>query len=160
MDRYVEMVNSLGNFDPHNLPPESLDDTLRSLKRQLLKTEAAKLFLPAKELPFNRVALRRLSSLLKFLFNPEKQQDAKVKTLRSLDSISLIICGLCLTQKVVETMREELFDMCIKQAQIVSQQIINIVAKSHEIYQVVMKSTDDHDFVNSNGIYLRNVHGH
>lgn len=102
------MDGSLDDYDPQNLSPEVLEQTLTSLKQQMLKTEAAKLLLPAKKSPFSRVALGRLSNFLNLVFNPKKQEDPKIQALRGLDPTFLIVCGLCLTQKALDSMRKEL----------------------------------------------------
>ncbi len=108
------MTSSLDDFDPQALDPEVLEFTLTSLKQQLIKTEAAKLLLPAKETHFSRVALGRLSHLLNLVFRPHKQHEPKRAALRELDSVSLIVCGLSLTQKAIGVMRRELFDILLE----------------------------------------------
>lgn len=67
--------------------------------------EAVKLSHSTRVVPVNRAALEQLSTLLKFVLIPAKQNDERVQTLRSLNWSFLIICGLCLTQKSVETMK-------------------------------------------------------
>lgn len=156
MDGCVQIVRSLDEYDPQNQSPEVLEQMLNSLKQQMLKTEAAKLLLPAKESPFNRVALGRLSSLLNLVFNPEKQRDPKIQDLRRLDSTSLIVCGLCLTQKALDSMRKELFNVFVEQAMIASQRSVNIIAKSDDINKAVLSSTADQDFV-TNHFNLRRM---
>ncbi|KAF2263963.1 hypothetical protein CC78DRAFT_533564, partial [Lojkania enalia] len=140
MDGSVQIVRSLDDYDPQNLSPEVLEETLASLKQRMLKTEAAKLLLPAKESLLSRVALGRLSSFLSLVFNPEKQRDPKIQALRGLDPTSLIICGLCLTQKVLDSMRKELFKVFVEQAMIASRRSVNIIAKSDDINKVVLNS--------------------
>ncbi|PVH91526.1 hypothetical protein DM02DRAFT_545680 [Periconia macrospinosa] len=122
----------------------------------MLKTEAAKLLLPAKESPFSRVALGRLSNFLNLVFNPEKQRDPKIQALRGLDPTFLIICGLCLTQKALDSMRKELFDVFVEQAMIASRRSVNIIAKSDDINKVVHNSAADHDF-NADHLNLRQM---
>jgi hypothetical protein len=141
------MISSLDNFDPQALAPEDLETTLMSLKQQLLKTEAAKLLLPAKETSFSRVALGRLAHLLNLVFKPDKWHEPKAAALRKLDPVSLIICGLSLTQKAIEVMRKELFDILLEQAVIASQTTVKIIAKSDEINKVVLSSSADEDFL-------------
>ena len=147
MDSYIQTIGSLDSYNPQALAPAVLDQALASLKQQLLKTEAAKLLLPAKEVPFSRVALGRLSSLLSLVFKPEKQHEPKIVALRGLDSVSLIICGLCLTQKALDSMRKELFDAFREQAVIASQVNVKLIAKSDEINKVVLNSVVDEEFL-------------
>ena len=149
MESYIQTIRSLDDFNPQSLDPEDLEQTLMSLKQQLLKTEAAKVLLPAKEFPFSRVALGRLSNLLNLVFKPEKKLQPKLAALRELDSVSLIICGLCLTQKAVDIMRKELFDVLLEEAVTASQAIVKVIAKSEEINQVVLNSAVDEDFLQS-----------
>lgn len=149
MEGYMQTISSLDGFNPQTLASEALEKTLNSLKQQLLKTEAAKLLLPAKEFPLSRVALGRLSNLLNLVFKPEKTHEPKIVALRGLDSVSLIICGLCLTQKAVDIMRKELFDAFLEQAVIASQLIVRVIAKSDEINKVVLNSAVDEDFLQS-----------
>lgn len=149
MDVYTQSISSLDDFNPQSLTPKDLEQTLISLKRQLLKTEAAKLLLPAKEFPFSRVSLGRLSNLLNLVFKHEKKHEPKLAALRILDSVSLIICGLCLTQKTVDIMRKELFDVLLEQAVIASQNIVKVIANSDEINKVVLSSSVDEEFLQS-----------
>ncbi|KAH7175750.1 hypothetical protein EDB81DRAFT_770819 [Dactylonectria macrodidyma] len=149
MDGYGHIIGSFDDYNPQNLPPTGLEQMLNSLKQQVLKTEAAKLLLPVKELPFSRVTLGRLSSFLKLVFNLEKQQESKIAALRGLDSTSLIVCGLCLTQKAVDSMRKELFDVFLEQAMIASQRSVHIIAKSDDVNKVVLNSMSDDDFLKS-----------
>jgi hypothetical protein len=157
MDGYLQIVRSLDGFDLQKLSPQLLEQTQNFLKQQMLKTEAAKLLLPAKESPFNRVSLGRLSSLLNLVFKPERQGDTKIQALRGLDPISLIICGLCLTQKALDSMRKELFDVFVEQTMIASRQSVNIIAESDDINKVVLNSAADQDFVMSKGFFVYNV---
>ncbi|KAJ5559457.1 hypothetical protein N7513_001856 [Penicillium frequentans] len=149
------LISSL-DFDPQALSAKDLEITLTSLKQQLLKTEAAKLLLPAKEASFSRVALGRLSHLLNLVFRPDKWHEPKMAALRELDPVSLIICGLSLTQKAIEIMRKELFDILLEQAVIVSQTTVKVIAKSDEINKVVLSSSADEDFL-KNFISLRRI---
>ena len=153
MDGYIQTISTLDNYNPQALSPEVLEQALISLKQQLLKTEAAKLLLPVKEIPFSRVALGRLSSLLNLVFKPEKQHEPKIAALRGLDSVSLIICGLCLTQKAVDNMRKELFDALLEQTTIASQRIVKTIAKSDEINKVVLNSSGNEDFIKSKAVH-------
>ncbi|KAH8693356.1 hypothetical protein GQ44DRAFT_159470 [Phaeosphaeriaceae sp. PMI808] len=156
MDGSVQIVGSPGDYDPLNLSPEVLEQTLTSLKQQMLKAEVAKLLLPAKESPFNRVTLGRLSSLLTLVFNPEKQRDPKIQALRGLDPTSLIICGLCLTQKDLDSMRKELFEVFVEQAMIASRRSVNSIMRSDEINKTVLNLAAGHDFV-MNHLNLRQM---
>ncbi|KAJ6021256.1 hypothetical protein N7540_006760 [Penicillium herquei] len=149
MDSYIRMISSLDDFDPQTLAAEDLEKTLMSLKQQLLKTEAAKLLLPARETSFSRVALGRLSHLLNLVSRPDKWHEPKVAALRELDPVSLIICGLSLTQKAIEVMRKELFDVLLEQAVIASQTAVKFIAKCDEINKVVLSSSTDEDFLKS-----------
>lgn len=149
MNTYIQTIGSLDDFDPQALAPNDLETTLTSLKQLLLKTEAAKLLLPAKETSFSRVALGRLSHLLNLVFRPDKRHEPKLAALRELDSVSLIICGLSLTQKAIEVMRKELFDILLEQAVVASQTTVKIIAKSDEINKVVLSSPADEDFLKS-----------
>lgn len=149
MDGYTQTISLLDGFNPQSLAPKDLEETLISLKRQLLKTEAAKLLLPAKELPFSRVSLGRLLSLLNLVFKPEKKYEPKLAALRALDSVSLVVCGLCLTQKAVDIMRKELFDVLLEQAVIASQVIVQVITKSEEINRVILSSSVDEEFLQS-----------
>ncbi|CEL07682.1 hypothetical protein ASPCAL10838 [Aspergillus calidoustus] len=149
MDTNIEAASSLDDFNPQSLDPEELEKTLTTLKQRLLKTEAAKLLLPAKEFPFPRGALGRLSNLLNLVFKSEKRHEPKLAAIRELDPVSLIICGLCLTQKAVDIMRKELFDVLLEQAIIASQAMVKIIMKSEEINKVVLTSSVDEDFLNS-----------
>ncbi|CAI7626058.1 unnamed protein product [Penicillium pancosmium] len=149
MDAYIQMISSLDDFDPQTLTPKNLEITLTSLKQQLLKTEAAKILLPAKETSFSRVALGRLSHLLSLVFRPDKRGEPKLAALRELDCVSLIICGLSLTQKAIEVMRKELFDILLEQAVIASQTTVKIITKSDEINKVVLSSSADEEFLKS-----------
>lgn len=133
------MDGSLDNYDPQNLSPEGLEQALTSLKQHLLKTEAAKVLLPAKDSPFNRAALGRLPSFLNLVFTPERQQDRKIQALQALDLTSLITCGLCLTQKSLDTMRKELFDVFLEQAKITSRRSVDAILKSDDVYKAVVK---------------------
>lgn len=151
MDGYGHILGSFEDYNPQNLPLATLEQMLDSFKQQVLKTEAAKLLLPAKEFPFSRVTLGRLSSFLKLVFNPDKQQDSKIAALRGLDSTSVIVCGLCLTQKAVDSMRKDLFDVFLEQAMIASQRSVHIIAKSDDINKVVLNSTPDEEFLKSKG---------
>ena len=147
MDSYIQTISSLDGYNPQALAPDALDQALASLKQQLLKTEAAKLLLAAKEVPFSRIALSRLSSLLSLVFKPEKQREPKIVALRGLDSVSLIICGLCLTQKALEGMRKDLFDTFREQAVIASQANVKLISKSDEINKIVLNSVADEEFL-------------
>jgi hypothetical protein len=146
---YIQTISSLDNFDPQALALNDLETTLSSLKQQLLTTKAAKLLLPAKETSFSRVALGRLSHLLNLVFRPDKRHEPKLAALRELDSVSLIICGLSLTQKAIEVMRKELFDILLEQAVVASQTTVKIIANSDEINKVVLSSSADEDFLKS-----------
>lgn len=159
MDRNIEAVSSLDDFNPQSLDPEELEKTLTSLKQRLLKSEAAKLLLPAKEFPFPRGALGRLSNLLNLVFKSEKRHEPKLAAIRELDPVSLIICGLCLTQKAVDIMRKELFDVLLEQAIIASQVMVKIIMKSEEINKVVLTSSVDEDFLHNYGSLRRVVNG-
>ncbi|KAK1138878.1 hypothetical protein N8T08_001705 [Aspergillus melleus] len=150
MNTYVQMISSLDDFDPQSLTPKDLEKTMNSLKQQLLKTEAAKLLLPAKETSFSRVALGRLSHLLQLVFRPDKRHEPKLAALRELDPVSLIMCGLSLTQKAIDVMRKELFDTLLEQAVIASQTTVKVIAKCNEINKIVMNSSADEDFLKSN----------
>lgn len=147
MERDIGVIVSLDNYNPQVLAPEALEEALVSLKKQLLKTEAAKLLLPSKEYPFGRIALTRLSSLLNLVFRDAKQHEPKIKALRELDSVSMIICGLCLTQKLLDSMRKDLFDAFLEQATIASQACVQTIASSDEINKVVLNSVTDDDFL-------------
>ncbi|KJZ70986.1 hypothetical protein HIM_09641 [Hirsutella minnesotensis 3608] len=147
MDGYLQILGSLEDYNPQVLAPETLEQALTALKQQLLKTEAAKLLLPAKELPFSRVALGRLSSLLSLVYKPAKQHESRIIALRGLDSVSQIICGLCLTQKVLESMRKDLFEVLLEQAVVASQASVKVVATSDEINKVVLSSAVDEEFL-------------
>lgn len=107
------------------------------------------MLLPAKETSFSRVALGRLSNLLHLVFRPDKWHEPKVAALRELYPVSLIICGLSLTQKAMEVMRKELFDVLLEQAVIASQTAVKIIAKCDEINKVVLSSSADEDFLKS-----------
>ncbi|ORX95374.1 hypothetical protein BCR34DRAFT_199159 [Clohesyomyces aquaticus] len=152
MDEYVRTVTSLGAYSPQDLPPENLEQVLDSLKRETLKMEVVKLLRPAKDFPVGRAALQRLSSLLKFVSTRAKQEDERVQTLRRLNCFSLIICGLCLTQKSIEGMRKELFDAFIKQVTNTSQYSIRTIAKDNGIYKAVLLSCTDQEFLQN---YIR-----
>ncbi|XWW92730.1 hypothetical protein V2A60_000656 [Cordyceps javanica] len=54
MESYAGTLSSLENYNPQDLSSEALDQALLSLKKQLLKAEAAKLLLPVKELPIKK----------------------------------------------------------------------------------------------------------
>ncbi|KAH3611712.1 hypothetical protein KXV56_001671 [Aspergillus fumigatus] len=149
MDGYIQTINSLGEFDPQSLGPGDLDKSITFLKQQLLKTEAAKVLLPARESPLPRLALGRLSNLLNLVFKPDKSHEPKLAALRALDPVSLIICGLCLTQKAVDTMRKDLFDVLLQQAIIASQTMLKTIMKNEDINKVVLSSSHDEDFLNS-----------
>lgn len=133
MDRYIQTVSALDDFSPQSLAPEDLEKTLISLKQQLLRTEAAKVLLPAKEFPLPRGALGRLSNLLNLVFKPNKRLEPKLAALRKLDPVSLIICGLCLTQKAVDIMRKDLFDVLLEESIIASQAMVKTIMNSEEI---------------------------
>lgn len=144
METYIQTIRSLDDFNPQSLASEDLEKTLISLKQQLLKTEAA--------------TLGRLSNLLNLVFKPEKKLEPKLAALRKLDSVSLIICGLCLTQKTVDIMRKELFDVLLEEAVTASQTIVKVIAKSEEINKVVLNSSVDEDFLQSKFFPLFNQH--
>lgn len=149
MDGYIQTISSLGQFDPQSLSPGDLDQSITFLKQQLLKTKAAKVLLPARESPLPRLALGRLSNLLNLVFKSDKSHEPKLAALRALDPVSLIICGLCLTQKAVDTMRKDLFDVLLQQAIIASQAMLKTIMKNEEINKVVLSSSHDEDFLNS-----------
>ncbi|GFF64886.1 hypothetical protein IFM60648_01418 [Aspergillus lentulus] len=149
MDRYIQTVSALDDFSPQSLAPEDLEKTLISLKQQLLRTEAAKVLLPAKEFPLPRGALGRLSNLLNLVFKPNKRLEPKLAALRKLDPVSLIICGLCLTQKAVDIMRKDLFDVLLEESIIASQAMVKTIMNSEEINKVVLSSSVDEDFLNN-----------
>ncbi|KAL5405584.1 hypothetical protein PMIN04_012298 [Paraphaeosphaeria minitans] len=147
MDGYVQTVTSLGVYSPQNLSPEILEQVLDSLKRETLKMEVVKLLLPVRAFPVSRAALQRISSLLKFMSTRAKQSDERVQTLRSLNCVSLIICGLCLTQKSVEGMKRELFDAFISQVIKTSQGSIHAILEDSEIRKAVLSSRTDQEFL-------------
>lgn len=149
MEEYVQRVTSLGAYSPQDLPPEDLDQVLASLKQETLRVEVAKLLRPARVIPVSRAALQRLSTLLKFMMTPAKQNDERVQTMRSLNWPFLIICGLCLTQKSVETMKRELFDALIEQVAKTSQDHIQVILKDDEIRKIVLVSCTDQEFLQS-----------
>ncbi|KAF9728553.1 hypothetical protein PMIN02_012103 [Paraphaeosphaeria minitans] len=155
MDGYVQTVTSLGVYSPQNLSPEILEQVLDSLKRETLKMEVVKLLLPVRAFPVSRAALQRISSLLKFMSTRAKQSDERVQTLRSLNCVSLIICGLCLTQKSVEGMKRELFDAFISQVIKTSQGSIHAILEDSEIRKAVLSSRTDQEFL-QNYIRLQN----
>jgi hypothetical protein len=158
MEDYVRSVTSLGEFNPQNLSQEALEKVAGTLKQELLKVEAAKLLLPVKESPFSRTVLSRLSSFLKLVYNnPVKQSDSRARSLKELDSAALIVYGLCLTQKMLDNMRKDLFDVFAAQAIVVSQQNLSDIVKSDEINKTVLSSVTDQGFLQSKASMLRYV---
>lgn len=149
MDEYVRTVTSLGAYSPQDLPPENLEQVLDSLKRETLKMEVVKLLRPAKDFPVSRAASQRLSGLLKFVSTGAKQSNERVQALRRLNCFSLIICGLCLTQKSVEGMKRELFDAFIEQVTNMPQGSIHAIAKDSGIHKAVLLSDTDQEFLQS-----------
>ena len=82
MDDYTQAISSPEDFNPQSWTPKDLDRMLVSLKQKLPKSEAAKLLLPAKEFPFSRVSLGRLSNSLNLVFRSSKKHEPKLAALR------------------------------------------------------------------------------
>jgi len=143
MDGYVQVLTSLDGCSHQDLSSADLDLVVNSLKRHILKVEAARLLLPLRNSSFRTVRLQRM---LKLVFTSEKQEDKKIQTLRCLDCATLIVCGLCLTQKTLDTLKPELFETFIGQATVAAQQLYAVIVGNNDIDQAVQLSSADQTF--------------
>jgi hypothetical protein len=134
-----QLMQFLDTYDPTTQSSDELRQTVHALKQQLLNAEAVQTLLPAKDEVYRRKNITRVRILLDYVFG-SAEATPKLSALRGLEPSALIICGLCLTQRAVETMKKELFDAIIKHAISLALQLGTRIQNNSDIHTAVLQS--------------------